>query len=264
MAWDPDAYLDFADPRHRAGHDLMDRIQPLDARLVVDLGCGPGHLTLRLAGRFPDAEVIGVDTSPRMLERARSQDRAGRVNWVEADLAAWVPPAAPDVIYTNAALHWLDDHDRLLPRLVTTLAPSGALAVQMPRNHDQPSHTCIAATVEDGPWAQRLRPLLPGHPVAEAAHYHSLLSPLAGNLDVWETVYLHALTGDDPVLAWTSGSVLRPLLTALDDGERARFLTRHAARLRRAYPQRGDGVTLFPFRRLFLVARRSASPSGRD
>jgi trans-aconitate 2-methyltransferase len=128
------------------------------------------------------------------------------------------------------------------------------LAVQMPRNHDAPSHTTIAETVADGPWRDRLTPLLPGHPVATPEHYHDLLRPLAGSLDVWETTYLQALTGDDPVLDWTRGSVLRPLLAALDEDEREAFLTAHTERLRAAYPPRPDGTTLFPFRRLFLVA----------
>ncbi|MCH7957955.1 MAG: trans-aconitate 2-methyltransferase, partial [Proteobacteria bacterium] len=154
----------------------------------------------------------------------------------------------------NAALHWLDGHEALFPRLAGGLRPGGVLAVQMPRNYAEPSHTCMAEAAEAGPWRARLDAVLRLRPVASPEAYYDMLAPLARTLDIWETVYTHVLEGENPVVEWTRGSALKPLLDALEDDERPAFLAQYTTRIRAAYPRRGDGTTLFPFRRLFIVA----------
>ncbi len=158
------------------------------------------------------------------------------------------------MIYSNAALHWLPDHQRLFPALVAQLAPGGVLAVQMPRNFNAPSHTLIAETVRSGPWRARLEPMLAPSPVGEPAFYYGVLSGLVAQLDIWETEYLQVLEGADPVKEWTKGTWLKQFLDALDEPQRSDFESDYAARLRHAYPALPDGKTLFPFRRLFMVA----------
>jgi trans-aconitate 2-methyltransferase len=127
--------------------------------------------------------------------------------------------------------------------------------VQMPRNFEAPSHLLLRAVAEDGPWAERLAARLL-RAVAEPAWYYDLLAPQAAALDIWESEYLHVLDGADPVLDWTRATALRPVIAALDPAEQARFEADYALRLRAAYPRRADGRTLFPFRRLFIVATR--------
>jgi trans-aconitate 2-methyltransferase len=261
VTWSPTQYLKFAAPRLRPALDLFARVE-LDApALACDLGCGAGQLTQLMAERWPHARVVGVDSSAEMLARAARDAPAAGIEWQQADLAAWAPPqagaGAPQLIYSNAALHWLPDHATLLPRLVAALAPGGVLAVQMPRNFEAPSHTAIADTVRAGPWRDRLSPMLRASPVAEPAWYFDVLASHAASVDIWETEYLQVLTGADPVKEWTKGTWLAPFLAALaDDAERARFEADYAARVREAYPPRADGRTLFPFRRLFMVVRR--------
>ena len=162
-----------------------------------------------------------------------------------------------DVIYSNAALHWLPDHQQLFPALVAGLSRGGFLAVQMPRNFSAPSHTLIDATARAGRWRAKLEPLLGAAPVREPQFYYSLLAPLAQTLDIWETEYLQVLSGDDPVKEWTKGTWLMPFLDRLDAAQRVDFEADYALRLRAAYPPLADGTTLFPFRRLFIVLRRS-------
>jgi trans-aconitate 2-methyltransferase len=188
-----------------------------------------------------------------MLERARASD-AG-VDWRQADIGTWQPAAPVDLVFSNAALHWLDDHSVLFPRLLDFVAPGGVLAVQMPRNFAEPSHTSIAEVAGEGPWRDRLVPLIRPEPCKPPAHYIDLLASRTKALDVWETVYQHALTGDNPVADFVKGSWLRPFLDALDGGERLAFEAAYRARVARAYPVRVDGTTLFPFRRLFIVAQ---------
>lgn len=251
-AWDPAQYLKFAGPRLRPAIDLLNRIDVADPAEVYDLGAGAGNVTRLLQARWPRARVTGVDGSAEMLRRAAAE--APGITWQQADLATWRPPRPADVIYSNAALHWLDDHARLFPELLAALAPGGVLAVQVPRNFAAPSHALIAEAARSGPWRARLEPLLRPAPVAEPGFYFDLLAPRAASVDIWETEYLHVLEGADPVVEWVKGTWLRPLLDALEEPDRGRFAARYAELVARAYPRRPDGRTLFPFRRLFIIA----------
>ncbi|WP_257313046.1 methyltransferase domain-containing protein [Geothrix fuzhouensis] len=254
MPWDPAQYLGFDSERLRPALDLLARV-PLEApRVVVDLGCGPGHVTRILQARWPSARVLGVDRSPDMLARAAA-DGPG-LAWPQADLATWAPEGPVDLLYANASLHWLEEHAALFPRLMGFLAPGGCLAVQMPRNQDRPSHQAAFAVAGEGPWRDRLEPRLRRQPVAEPEAYLEWLTPWAASLDIWETDYLHRLEGPDPVVAWTRGSLLVPLLEVLEAGEREAFLAAYRDRLSAAYPVDASGRTPFRFRRLFIVARK--------
>jgi trans-aconitate 2-methyltransferase len=254
LTWNPERYLAFADQRTRPALDLLARVPSLDAQRVADLGCGPGNSTRLLAERWPQATVVGIDSSREMLAKAR---RSGiRATWTLADIATWAPDLAFDLIYSNAALHWLGEHKTLLPRLLAHLRPGGVLAAQMPRNFEAPSHVLLRETARSGPWAERLADTLERQPVSTPEWYYDLIAPHAAALDIWETVYLHLLEGDDPVLSWTRGTALRPIMAKLERQEFTAFEAAYAARLRAAYPRRADGRTLFPFRRLFIIAQR--------
>lgn len=254
-SWDVGQYQRFADERARPALDLLARIPPVDARSVVDLGCGDGRITELLARRWPGARVVGIDSSTAMLAAARRLE--ARVDWQEADIAHWRPDRPVDLIYSNAALHWLDDHAALFPRLFASLAPGGVLAVQMPANFEAPSHRAMRETAAEGPWAERLRPRLRPAPVAAPAVYYDLLAPRARFVELWETSYFHLLPDVDAIVEWVKGTGLRPLLDALDDPvERDAFIAAYRARLATAYGPQSDGRVLFPFRRLFLLAGR--------
>jgi trans-aconitate 2-methyltransferase len=252
MAWDPAQYLKFADHRLRPAIDLLNRVALEAPGEIYDLGAGAGNVTRLIRERWAGARVTGVDDSPAMLARAAAT--APAITWQQADLGAWTPPRPADLIYSNAALHWLTGHERLFPALLGGLAPGGVLAVQMPRNFGAPSHTLISEAARSGPWRATLEPLLRPAPVAEPAVYYDVLAPKTAALDIWETEYLQVLEGRDPVKEWTKGTWLRPLLDALAEPDRGRFEARYAELVARAYPPRADGRTLFPFRRLFIVA----------
>lgn len=253
--WDPAQYLKFSQPRLRPALELLSRVQLDVPTVVYDLGCGTGAMATIMAERWPGAAVTGVDASVDMLERAAGA--APNLRWLRQDIAAWVPEAVPDLIYSNAALHWLPDHERLLRKLTHYLAPGGVLAVQMPRNFAAPSHIAIAATVREGPWRARLEPLLNQAPVAEPRWYLDLLSSLCAQVDLWQTEYFQVLSGNNPVKEWTKGTWLQPFLAALPEPERVQFEQAYARRVLRAYPPRADGTTIMPFRRLFFIATRS-------
>jgi trans-aconitate 2-methyltransferase len=261
MPWNPAQYLQFAGERLRPALDLLARVPLERPRTIVDLGCGAGNVTKLLGERWPDAHIIGVDSSPEMLDAARAATRGDpRYAFVASDLAHWRPEAPVDLVFSNAALHWLPDHAALFARVATMLASGGALAVQMPDNFRAPSHATIATIARSERWRAKLGPVVREPPVAAAADYFAWLSPLSTRVDIWLTEYLQVLErradGDHPVAAWTKGTWLVPYLAALDDEEQAEFLRDYMQHLAIAYPAREDGRTLFPFRRLFIIANR--------
>ena len=251
--WDPGHYLAYADERGRPFADLLARVSAVDPVDVVDLGCGPGHLTRLLAEVWPTARVRGVDNSPAMVEAARRD--VPDVDFELADLRDWVARGEQvDVVVSNATLQWLPDHLELLPALARRLRPGGWLAVQVPANFDEPSHTIRTELAAQEPYAAHTRDVAvpDSHPPAA---YLDVLTRAGLEADVWETTYLHVLTGDDPVFTWVSGTGARPTLQALPDDLRPRFEAELRVRLRAAYPPREYGVVL-PFRRIFAVGRR--------
>lgn len=254
--WDPAQYERYKAWRDRPALDLMVQIPAeLDPREIWDLGCGTGEHAALLRRRHPGAVVHGLDSSPDMLARARA--RPDDIDWVEQGIADWSPATAPDLIFSNAALHWLPDHAALFPRLAESLAPGGVLAVQMPNSFTAAWHVLMRETAADGPWAADLAGVEGTRPLAAPEDYYAWLSPLCDSVDIWTTTYLHALTGEDPVVDWMLGTGLRPYVEALSsDADRSLFLDAYRARLAPVFPRRADGTTLLPFPRVFLVARR--------
>ncbi|HEX5540094.1 MAG TPA: trans-aconitate 2-methyltransferase [Micromonospora sp.] len=252
--WDPGTYLRYQDERSRPFYDLLARVAADQPRAVVDLGCGPGNLTLALARRWPDAAITGIDSSAEMITTAAALD--GDVTFVAADLRDWLPDARTDVVVCNAVLQWVADHTPLLVRWARALPRSAWLAIQVPGNFDAPSHRALRTVAADPRWRDRLA--LRSDPVLDACGYATLLSDAGCAVDAWETSYVHQLpTGEDtghPVLGWMEGTALRPVRAALDDAEWADFHTALTERLTEAYPVR-HGQVYFPFRRIFVVAR---------
>jgi trans-aconitate 2-methyltransferase len=246
--WDPQAYLAFDDHRARPFHDLLQRVPARAPRRVVDLGCGPGNLTALLVARWPDAEVDAVDSSAEMVAAARARGIDAR----RLDVVDWTPAPDMDVVVTNAVLQWVPEHRALLPRWLAALPSGAVLAMQVPGNFGAPSHVVVRELAAEPRWDVTLRG---EEAVAEPHEYAALLAASGADVDVWETTYLHRLTGPDPVLVWISATALRPVRDALDPAVYAEYCAELAPRLRAAYPAQPDGTTWFPFRRIFAVAR---------
>ena len=248
-SWNPTLYLEFDDHRSRPFHDLLARIGATAPRRVVDLGCGPGQLTGRLAARWPDARVVASDSSAEMVAAARERGIAAE----QADVVDWMPTAEDDVVVTNAVLQWVPSHLDLLPRWIAALPSAAWFALQVPGNFGAPSHVLIRELLEEPAWRGRVT-VRGGDAVPEPEVYADLMAAAGADVDVWETNYLQRLSGDDPVLQWISATALRPVRDALPAEDYAAFRAELAPRLRAAYPARPDGSTWFPFRRLFAVA----------
>lgn len=253
--WDPDRYLAYAGERGRPYLDLLARIGAASPRRVVDLGCGPGTLTVMLRQRWPEAEVLGVDSSPAMVQRARTLT-APDLAFEQGDLRDWRAAAPVDVLISNATLQWIPGHLELLPALAAAIRPGGWLALSVPGNFAEPSHLLRRELAAEEPYAA-LTAGLPEPAAHDPEAYLNALARLGGEVDAWETTYLHALSGPDPVFAWISGTSAGPALSALDADPplRAAFERELRRRLSEAYPAGPSGSVLFRFRRVFAVAR---------
>jgi trans-aconitate 2-methyltransferase len=250
--WDPDVYLAFADHRNRPFYELVSRVGTERARRVVDLGCGPGHLTKYLAQRWPAAVIEAMDSSPEMVAAARERG----IDATTGDLRTWKPRPDTDVVVSNAAMHWVPEHSDLLVRWARELAPGSWIAVQIPGNFETPSHAAVRAVARRESWAKLMKdiPFRAGAVVHPPTHYAGLLMDAGCKVDVWETTYLHQLTGEHPVLEWITGTALVPVRERLDEAGWEKFRQELIPLLDDAYPRRSDGTTMFPFRRVFMVA----------
>jgi len=262
--WNPNQYLKFAEERTQPCRDLAARIAVANVRRVIDLGCGPGNSTAVLAARWPDAEFTGLDSSAEMIERARRE--YPRQRWIARGISEWAAAhdgaddgagdGPFDVVFSNAALQWVDDHAAVYPRLLSHVAPGGALAIQIPGNIDALPHRLMREVAASPEWSR----WFPPGSVHEWHHhemdfYYDVLAPAAARLDLWATEYLHILTDAEAIVEWYRGTGMRPFLEVLaTDGERQRFAADYLVSLRPHYLPRAAAGVLFPFRRIFLIA----------
>ncbi|MDI2033843.1 trans-aconitate 2-methyltransferase [Paenarthrobacter nitroguajacolicus] len=259
MKWDPSKYAQFGNHRDRPFVDLVSRIQAAEPKHVVDLGCGPGNLTATLAERWPTARVVGIDSSGEML--AKAAPLAGQfdgLEFMQGDIADWSPDADTDVVVTNAALQWVPGHQGMLRKWLTALKPGAWFAMQVPGNFTSPSHSLMRELAGSPRWRNQLDGVLRHDgAVGGPADYLEIMLDAGCSADAWETTYQQVLQGEDPVLEWVRGTGLRPVLAALSESDAAAFEQEYAAMLREAYPASSHG-TVYPFRRIFAVARKNA------
>jgi len=256
MPWNPEQYLQFEAERAAPFVDLLALVRVRPGLRVIDLGCGTGELTRRLAAALPDSDVLGVDTSPEMLARAAGLARPGlafaeqRIEDAVADGAQW------DLVFSHAAIQWVPDHAALVPRLLGMVRPGGQLAVQLPSNHDHLTHRLILTLAGAEPFRSALGGWTRQVPVLDLAGYADLLYHAGGReLTVFEKVYPHVLAEADALAEWTRGTALVPYLERLSPALQTLFLDHYRAALRAEWPR---GPVFYGFRRTLFAATRPA------
>ncbi|HET9791165.1 MAG TPA: trans-aconitate 2-methyltransferase [Candidatus Angelobacter sp.] len=253
--WNPDLYLKFSDQRARPAADLIAQIKLENSRRIIDLGCGTGNSTEQVHARWPQAQITGLDSSASMLKQAA--ERHPDWQWDHAEIDQWRPESSFDLIFSNAALHWLGDHAGLFPRLFQHVSHGGALAVQMPNNFHSPAHQAMKKVAANSRWSAALTNASEKFGVQPVAFYYEVLRKLASHLDIWETEYLQIMDGPKAVHEWIRSTGMRAYLERLaDDEQRADFDRLCLEEMEKAYEANDQGKVLFPFKRIFIVAYR--------
>ena len=253
MPWSPERYHQYRNERFAPFEDLLALVKIRDGLKVVDLGCGTGELTRRLADNLPGSEVVGIDSSPEMLERARPQAR-DRLRFELASIekveGAW------DLVFSHAALQWVDDHRSLIPRLLSLVLPNGQLVVQLPSNHEHPTHTLIREIAAEEPFVSALGGWNRLSPVLNISEYAELLYEHGGHeLTVFEKVYPGLLTDSDALAQWTEGTALVPYFERLPEKLREMVMARYREKLAALFP---SSPVFYPFRRTLFAATRAS------
>ncbi|WP_336818725.1 trans-aconitate 2-methyltransferase [Cedecea sp. MMO-103] len=249
--WNPALYLQFEAERTRPAAELVARINHPGANTFTDLGCGPGNSTALLRNLAPEASITGLDNSPAMLAKAGAALPDCRFE--EADISTWQPAVKQDVIFANASLQWIANHKQVFPHLAAQLADGGVLAVQMPDNWQEPTHTLMRQVADELGISRSSREAL-----LTAQEYYDLLAESGCTVDIWRTTYFHVMPSARAIIEWLSSTGLRPYLHGLDAMQQEAFLERYHQLLQRAYRKQHDGNVLMPFPRLFIVARKTA------
>jgi trans-aconitate 2-methyltransferase len=255
--WDPNQYLKYASERTRPAADLIAQIRLDKPARIVDLGCGPGNSTELLHRRWPESDITGVDNSPEMLAQARSTYPDWQ--WALSDIEGWKPEPALDLIFSNAALHWVPGHATLFRALFGAVAPGGALAAQMPNNFQSASHTVLQEVAESGDprWSKTLAGAAAAIAVQPAAFYYDVLRKSASRVDIWETEYQHVMDGPKAIFDWVHSTTMRPYLDRLPDKEQRQLFEELCLEgFQEIYRPNDQGKVLFPFRRMFIIAYR--------
>ncbi len=253
--WDPNLYLKFSDQRARPAADLIAQIKLENPKRIIDLGCGTGNSTEQLHARFPHAELAGLDSSENMLSQARQNHPDW--NWIQSTIESWHPDGAYDLVFSNAALHWVPGHAALFPRLLSAVAPGGALAVQMPYNFQSPAHQGMKKVAADPRWSERLHGASEEYHVQPIAFYYKVLSKAARALNLWEVEYLQIMNGARSILDWVRSTAMRGYLERLPDRAGQKQFEESCLReFEKSYRPEDDGKVLFPYRRMFIIAHR--------
>jgi trans-aconitate 2-methyltransferase len=254
--WNPNSYLKFRDERTQPSIDLVSRIEIVNPGSIIDIGCGPGNSTQVLLKRWPNADIVGLDNSQEMIAKAKS-DYPGR-KWILADAAHYDPKQSFDIVFSNATLQWIQDHEKLISRLYSFLKTGGALAVQVPANNESPLHNSLRTVSKDDRWSKFTGDCDGLLNYQSASYYYDILVSLSSKIDLWETTYYHILSHHQALIEWYRSTGMRPFLERLpDDYCRMQFEDEVLNGCRESYKVQKDGKMLYPFNRIFFIAYKS-------
>jgi trans-aconitate 2-methyltransferase len=253
--WNPAQYLKFEKERTQPAIDLVNRINADNPVKIMDVGCGPGNSTAVLAGRFPGSYILGIDSSEDMIDAAGKNhpDLDFKLCDIGYDLSQL--DCDFDIVFSNACIQWVPNHNELLKKLMGLLRKGGILAVQIPMNYNEPIHRIIGEVSSSDKW----KGYFPNPRVfftLSQSGYFDILSEISEDFALWDTVYYHVMNSHDDIMEWYRGTGLRPYLDVLDKDKRADFENDVKKRVIESYPAQKNGKIIFRFPRFFFTARK--------
>ncbi|HEY9167710.1 MAG TPA: methyltransferase domain-containing protein [Candidatus Kryptonia bacterium] len=255
LKWNPHEYLKFAGERTRPSVDLAARIEIENPRSIIDIGCGPGNSTQVLRSRWPAAKIIGLDSSAEMIARA-SKDFP-ESEWITADVSSYSFPTKHDIVFSNAAIQWIPDHDELLPRLMDAVSSGGVFAVQVPSDAGSPLRLALLEVSARPEWNRFVAGAEKLAAYHDADYYYNILAPISSKFDLWETTYYHLLDFHKGLVEWYKGTGMRPFLERIPDEKmKIEFQNQILNECVKAYRIQDNGKLLYPFKRTFFIATK--------
>lgn len=252
--WQPDLYLKFKNERTQPSVDLVSRIDHIQAKSIIDIGCGPGNSTQILEKKWPESDIVGIDSSPSMIESASS--KYPRIKWVVADASTYQSEVKFDILFSNAVIQWIPEHEKLLSNFHSLLASGGVAALQIPQFWDMPLGKTIDAIANRSRWQPKTAGVADLFTIHDYSFYYDTLSSLFNSVEIWETHYFHALDSHEGMLEMMRSTGLKPYLEKLEAGEISDFEEKILEGIRSAYPSQSNGKVLLPFKRLFCLGKK--------
>jgi trans-aconitate 2-methyltransferase len=251
MMWDPKQYNKYFKERNRPAIDLINQIPENKYQSIIDLGCGDGVITNYLHNKYNPKHIVGLDSSSSMLEQAKQISY--KIDWQLSNIGNFT--GNYDLIFSNSALQWLDNHEKLFNHIISST--NSTIAIQMPNNFNSPSHTLLVDTILEYPkFKNKLITTIRQEPVHNKNFYYDILYKDLATIDIWETQYLHQLEGDNPILEWVRGTALVPIKSKLNPDEYQEFEDIYNQKLLSVYKPQTNGITLFPFNRIFILGTK--------
>ncbi len=252
--WNPDQYLLFGNERTQPSIDLVNKIKAEQAPIyIADIGCGPGNSSQVLLQRWPEAKLTGVDSSPAMIEKAKT-DYPGQ-NWILANAIQYETDLRFSLIFSNAAIQWIPGHDLLFMKFIELLAEKGIIAIQFPQFREMALGKIVDSVARSERWRREVEGCLGLFTYHPAGYYYDLLVDKMNSIEMWETDYMHIMSSHLAIVDWIKSTGLRPFLERIsDEQDRKDFETEILHEIEKNYPQQKNGSVLFPFKRFFLIA----------
>ena len=254
LDWNPEQYEKFIKDRTQPAIDLANRLEVKEAKRILDLGCGTGNSTRILKDRFPDARVIGADNSDEMLSKAKKTHPD--IEFIHLDVGGDLGEVKGkfDIVFSNACLQWIPNHEILLPKLMSLLRRGGILAVQVPIQSEHPVHIIMNELVTSAKWKDKL--LQRNYNNLSTCEYYDALSGISDDFEMWETIYCHRMPSYESIIEWYKGTGLRPYLEQLSEADAEDFVSDVYRELKNRYKIQRNGEIMFRFPRLFFIAKR--------
>jgi trans-aconitate 2-methyltransferase len=251
--WNPQQYLKFKNERTQPSIDLVAKIRVDSPKKIIDIGCGPGNSTQPLLSRWPKSHIVGLDSSPKMIEQAKKDFPEQK--WILGDANNIDTKEKYDIVFSNAAIQFLPDQERTIPKFFSIVNENGAMAVQTPEFDTMPIGRSLKKVADSKKWKEHTAGSGDVFYFHNENFYYEILSPLAKSIEIWETSYVHVLNSHKDLIEWTNSTALRPYLDKLPNEEdKISFQNELLELLKKDYPTQKDGKVLFPFKRLFFVA----------